>query len=400
MKEKNNQTITLEQNHEITVTEDYRFLWKEAPQLLEKIAHNPDKKLDKLAHIKFLKEKIKEYPDIAFLHKMLVDEYTLIHNDNLHAKYTLVYYEKFPDDFFAKLNIARIYLEQNEYKNITRIYGKDLSLRYAFPDRKEFHSAEIVDFLYFVIRYHLTLMDIEKAEKARKKVGELNADEEFVAHMDEMIQYYKEELAQDEEITLSLSYSFKQVYTSLGIPDEEIDLLEEYRDIIHKLEEPAANVVVALEVFINKYPDNPYFKLFIIDYHIKIKNSEAAIEHINILYNSHPDFLMSKIKMVQLLLNGTFKNRSKKQLGEDAVKIFDNILDFQYVKPQRELYHIDEALMFYFVVLQIHIRFNRPAFAQNCLAMIGNLDPNSKEYAWGKKILDDYNRNTLLNSHN
>ncbi|OEJ98819.1 hypothetical protein A8C32_06430 [Flavivirga aquatica] len=398
MKYINDESLFFEQGTQINITRDLNFLLQDIPNSLRTLIDNHTQKPKDPEYLEQIKTAIKEYPKIGFLYKLLVDEYN--DDDELHAKYTISYYEKFPDDFFAKLNMARVFLTQENYNGITSIYGKNISVLYAFPDREQFHYTEIADFIYFIIRYKISVGDIKGALENEKKLAAITSDKGFLEHVNEMIEFYKNELLELNKITVLLSYNFNDVYPELGITPEEIEILDDLRDRLYDIESPSPNFVVELQILVDKYPKNPYFKLFIADYYTKLSNHEAFIENINILLKAHPDFLMAKLEMAQLLLTIEAKDRSELELVNDAVRLLDDNLEFQHIKPYRKLYHIEDALMFYFVVLQIHLKYNKLDLAHNCLNIIKHIEEGSREHFLGRKLIDDYNRGVVFNNYN
>lgn len=400
MKYIDNKSLIFEQGTNITVTKDPNFLLRDVPPYVRELIKSSVKDSSKPKYIEKLKKHLKKFPNVAFLYKLLADEYTMQSKEDLFIEFVLRFHKNFPNDFYAKLNRARVYMLQNNPEGVATIYGEDVNIIKAFPNRKEFHYSEILDFLHFAVRYTLFLGLLDDAIRNEMKIAELEPNGSTHKHAKKLIERFKMETSGFDKFTMSITTDFNEIYPQFDIATEEAKVLETFRKRLSNLKKTSSNVVVELQILADKHPNNPYFKLFIVDYHGKFDNPQAYVENINILNKVHPKFLMAKLKMAQLLLTATAKQVSELELVEKAFKVLDENLEFGRIKPHRELYHIEEALMFQFVALQIWIKFNKLFLADNCLKTLEQIDINSKEYFYGKKLIEDYNRVLKFNNHN
>ncbi len=76
-----------------------------------------------------------------------------------------------PDYLFGKLNQAAAFYEDQEYEKIPEILGEEMEIQALYPERNEFHLAEVTGFYKFAILY-FTAIENPEAAKSRLEIME------------------------------------------------------------------------------------------------------------------------------------------------------------------------------------------------------------------------------------
>jgi hypothetical protein len=85
--------------------------------------------------------------------------------------------ERFPDYFFAKLDLIDAMLVTGEEFDLADVFGGATNLSAIFPNRNLFHASEVIKFHTLMIRYHLHLKQQVKAYAYYTEVVDLRLDD-------------------------------------------------------------------------------------------------------------------------------------------------------------------------------------------------------------------------------
>ncbi|MFQ5770207.1 MAG: hypothetical protein ACE5HX_06705, partial [bacterium] len=85
--------------------------------------------------------------------------------------------KKFPDYLFGKISYAQYLLDKDRTYEIPAVFDNKFELQAIYPDRKEFHVSEVVNFFAIMCRYFTVTDDLKTAELYSKILREL-ADKE------------------------------------------------------------------------------------------------------------------------------------------------------------------------------------------------------------------------------
>ncbi|EON74762.1 hypothetical protein ADIS_4781 [Lunatimonas lonarensis] len=104
-----------------------------------------------------LTQLIEEYPHIPYFYNLRYNAIRVLDGIEAFREEVAVTLERFPDYFFAKLDLIDAMLEAGEEFDFADFFGGATNLSAIFPTRKLFHASEVIKFSTLMIRYHLRL---------------------------------------------------------------------------------------------------------------------------------------------------------------------------------------------------------------------------------------------------
>lgn len=157
----------------ITNNRDERFL-NEAPYIHQHVGERNKPNLKKVEH--FFK-KWTQYPEVwNWYHLALIKNNRKTEADKLLQK-TI---ERFPDYIFARVNEAKMLIENNQVEKALEWAGQTPDLQRIFPDRTLFHIGEVANYISIYIELELQRYNIDKAEDYLYMLQDLEGTENFI----------------------------------------------------------------------------------------------------------------------------------------------------------------------------------------------------------------------------
>jgi hypothetical protein len=142
----------------------------------ECIVNDGDVEISFVKDLLHLKEK---YPKVRETYNYLSVIYSTYEEDDKSVSLLLETYEKMPEYFFAKVNMASHYIQKGQHKKITEIFPT-FDLHEIFPGKEVFHAAEIVSFLVLLGRYYLREQNLTSAKNCLNIVEDIEYDQSTI----------------------------------------------------------------------------------------------------------------------------------------------------------------------------------------------------------------------------
>jgi len=123
-----------------------------------------------------LQKLIKKHPDFVPFYSLLISHYKKTNQDKA-IFWMQRMYELFPGDLAAKLQMAQYYLlVKEDWEGIYKLFGRNIDLSFAVPNRTLFHFTELMDFVTFCIKTLLKLNRVKDAERKLAEIAPLGMD--------------------------------------------------------------------------------------------------------------------------------------------------------------------------------------------------------------------------------
>jgi len=146
IKNKFNENVNTIYSYQIT-GEPLDYKYSIPKKMQEKIEYyfsnlkkNPNKIIDDLIY--FHKENIKN----PVINNFLFICYSILGKEKEAEKIANENYKYNPNYLFAKLNLASLYLQKEQFNLIPKLFGYKYDLKSIYPDREKFHLSEARDF--------------------------------------------------------------------------------------------------------------------------------------------------------------------------------------------------------------------------------------------------------------
>jgi len=335
-----------------------------------------------------VKKCIKKFPKVPHFEELLV-KCVLISgkkkgNEESYERAVRKFYLKFPDFFFAKLHIARVYLLYEEYSEISNLYGETLKLSTAFPNRKVFNINEINQFLYFSISYFIAKGRIENAQERLDQMFYITGLSGMYKNAQNMIRQYIDNLNIEKEEAMIITTDFEEILAEYKFSSKVEKLIIKLNNEFETNCENNSNLLIQAQIASNKYSKIPHFKCIIAECYMVNNDFENAAIAIQELYNSHPDFLYSKLFISELLLHSQDKEDGIQQI----FKIFN--AELKLSASMQKKYTAKEFIRFQFLAGRVWLYKKRPDLAQECLYDLSRLDTDRNEYKFLQKLISEY----------
>jgi len=113
--------------------------------------------------IKKLRKLIEEFPENPQLKNFLLVAYDNAGNKAKSREVNHWILAEHPDYLFGKLNQAAEYYEEEEYEKMLEVLGEEMEIQSLYPERNEFHVAEVTGFYKFAVLYFAAIGNLETA---------------------------------------------------------------------------------------------------------------------------------------------------------------------------------------------------------------------------------------------
>jgi tetratricopeptide (TPR) repeat protein len=111
-----------------------------------------------------------KYPDFPTIWNNLSCAYQVQENKKKVREITEVIFKKFPDYLFGQVNMANLYLEDNNLEKAEEILQGKYTLKQFYPGRVEFHISEFIALQSAQIRIALAKEDIPYAQRLHEQL--------------------------------------------------------------------------------------------------------------------------------------------------------------------------------------------------------------------------------------
>lgn len=174
----------------------------------------------------------------------------------------------------------------------------------------------------------------------------------------------------------SLSLRFSQyaiVYDP--ITDQYSDLVppeieKEINELYFLVSENPQKAITRLNELRIQHPEHPRICNYLAKAYLRVKDSEKMIEVIEENYRRNPDYLFAKINYGEICLH-----------RGDVQKIpiiFDHKFDLKTLYPERDEFHVTEAVSFFGLLGIYFLKINDIEQAKRMLKMLEDIDPDAE----------------------
>lgn len=140
-------------------------------QKLYKELENPKAKTEST-----LQKLIKKYPNSPQLRNYLSSLYMELGEKEKAWQVNDVLLQKHPDYFFAKVNKANQFMEEQEFGKVVDLMGKGFDLKELYPDRDVFHISAFLSMQNIAVKYYGKIGDLVQAEKRLEMMKEVDQE--------------------------------------------------------------------------------------------------------------------------------------------------------------------------------------------------------------------------------
>ena len=162
--------------------------------------------------------------------------------------------------------------------------------------------------------------------------------------------------------------------TNEPLPDWPKKIQNQVEAMHEQMRDDPAAAIPQLERLIQKYPHVPQFYNFIAVAYENLGESKLSTFWICEGYRCHPDYLFARVNLIHHhLLHG--------HLGE-AEKIFDGKFDLKQLYPQRDVFHLTEAVCFFGAVGKYFWLKGDQQRAKLCYGLLKKLGPKNCHARW------------------
>ena len=175
--------------------------------------------------------------------------------------------------------------------------------------------------------------------------------------------------------TESFSISWDPLYSSRGVDDE---VKSKLIDIYFTLQKNPEDAIETLQSLKSENSDVPMIYNMLYTAYLYLDEKDKAQPIIREAANKFSNLLFGKIAQAELNI---MENKPETVLG-----LFNNSLDFRNAFPERNSFHIVEALSYYAVMAKYYITIKDYDKAKPYMEEIKDMDAKNKLY----KLLDSY----------
>lgn len=151
------------------------------------------------------------------------------------------------------------------------------------------------------------------------------------------------------------------------VPPEIVDALEE---IFYFVNEKPLEAIDRLNPLREKYPEYPRIYNYLARAYLLVGESEKVTEVIEENYRRNPEYLFAKVNYADMCLQ------------EDSIEkipaIFDNKFDLKLLYPERNEFHVTEAVAFFGLLGRYYFRINDIEKAKAMLEILEDIDPDAE----------------------
>ncbi len=176
----------------VGISEDLTLVHKDfAKSYHEKVFIELEELGEKKKALLKLQKMIQKHPHFSPFYGLLI-AYYWVHDHEKAIEWTKKTYAKFPEDFTAKLAMAKYYaVVEDNMEGVYSIFGRDIKLSYAYPNRKLYHYTEFMNFVFFSVYIFLELDRLSDAEAKLAEIAPFGTDHQTYYACKKMIDNYK-----------------------------------------------------------------------------------------------------------------------------------------------------------------------------------------------------------------
>jgi tetratricopeptide (TPR) repeat protein len=153
-----NYDISFEPMHDERYIRYYKQLGDRLEKLHEQAAKEPKKAVPQL------EELVLQYPQFPVLQNYLAVAYMNSGREQEAEQLIEQSYQNFPDYLFARLNYARLYLENGDLDRVAEILDNKFEIKLLYPERDTFHFSEVINFYNVAGRYFFEKGETDRAQ--------------------------------------------------------------------------------------------------------------------------------------------------------------------------------------------------------------------------------------------
>lgn len=153
-----NYDISFEPMHDERYIHYYEQLGDRMEKLYEQAAKEPKKAAPRL------EELILQYPEFPVLQNYLAVAYMNSGREQEAEQLIEQSYQNFPDYLFARLNYARLCLENGNLDRVAEILDNKFEIKLLYPERDTFHFSEVINFYSVAGKYFFEKGEIDRAQ--------------------------------------------------------------------------------------------------------------------------------------------------------------------------------------------------------------------------------------------
>ncbi|MBU1822592.1 MAG: DUF1186 domain-containing protein [Bacteroidetes bacterium] len=150
-----------------------------------------------------IQKAIAKYPRQPQFYNYLSTAYIQLGKNNKAREVNRKTYDKFPDYLFAKLGMAQIALSEKNFDKVHHYLGESLRLEDLYPERKIFHSTEVLNYYMLVGRYYTDRDDLDSAQEILSLLEHVDDDSRQTENLSNYILAKTLELAQERFSSMS-----------------------------------------------------------------------------------------------------------------------------------------------------------------------------------------------------
>jgi tetratricopeptide (TPR) repeat protein len=121
---------------------------------------------------------IEQRPEVPQLYNYLLSAYQMLHDEANAQRVLDEMLERFPDYLFGRIAHARSCLKRGELDKVSEIFEGKFDLKLLYPNRERFHTSEVLNFGYVMVRYFHARGDQEIAENYYDLLQKIDPDHE------------------------------------------------------------------------------------------------------------------------------------------------------------------------------------------------------------------------------
>ncbi|GAA4838036.1 DUF1186 domain-containing protein [Algivirga pacifica] len=167
------------------------------------------------------------------------------------------------------------------------------------------------------------------------------------------------------------------VNTVVPIPEE---LRVQLDDLYEEVSKGKQTVINKLNRLIEDYPEVPMLKNFLSKTYFNRGDVTKAYEVTEWIVREHPDYLHGKVNLASIYMQEEKLDKVPMLLGE--------ALDLQELYPQRDVFNINEVLVYYSTVVRYLSIIGDLEQAEECLQILEDTDAESMQYEQAKDWYD------------
>ena len=137
--------------------------------------------------IERLKPLIEQYPDVPQIYNYLHSAYQFLGDQASADRILAETLERFPDYLFGRLAQANACLDRGEIDRVAEIFDNRFDISLLYPERRQFHRSEVLNFSAVMARYFHAREEPKKAEMYYNIMKQMDPDSYITQVIDRLI---------------------------------------------------------------------------------------------------------------------------------------------------------------------------------------------------------------------